>query len=169
MTFYEILVIMHIIGTVLGVGAATFAEILYARFNSDDIINNEERKVLSVTYMVMRTGLFLLVISGFAFLLYFRLTEDVTTLMSPSFWAKMTVIAVLVGNALLLQARMMPFAIGTALSLTSWYTALVLGVALDKTTATYFEILMYYAIAIVLVAICLRWIRARTHIPRRKI
>lgn len=165
MTFYELLVITHVVGTVLGVGAATFAEIYYTRFNSDDIVNDEERKVLAVTYTVMRTGLFLLVTSGFAFLLYFRLTEHVGILTSPSFWAKMTVVAVLVGNALLLQARLIPFAIGAAVSLTSWYTALVLGV-IGKTGASYFEILMYYVIAIVLVGISLRWIRARLHTPR---
>ena len=38
---YELLIIMHIIGTVLGVGAATFAEIHYTRFNTDDIITDD--------------------------------------------------------------------------------------------------------------------------------
>ena len=95
MAVYDLLVIVHIIGTVLGVGAATFAEIHYTRFNSDDIITDDERKTLAITYTVMRTGLFLLVISGFAFLLYFRLTEYVGTLSSPSFWAKMTILYVL--------------------------------------------------------------------------
>ncbi len=166
MTLYELLVIMHIVGTVLGVGAATFAEIYYTRFNSDDIVNDDERKVLSVTYTVMRAGLFLLVISGFAFLLYFRLTENVGTLTSPTFWAKMTIVAILVGNALLLQARMIPFAYGAAVSLTSWYTALILGVV-GKTSASYAEILMYYAVATVLVGLCLRWIRARVHAPKK--
>src|SRR3989338_6713555 len=68
MAVYDLLVIVHIIGTVPGVGAATFAEIHYTRFNSDDIITDDERKTLAVTYTVMRTGLFLLVISGFGFL-----------------------------------------------------------------------------------------------------
>ena len=166
MTFYELLVIMHIVGTVLGVGGATFAEIYYTRFNSDDIVNDDERKVLSITYTVMRTGLFLLVISGFSFLLYFRLTEHVETLTSPSFWAKMTVVAVLVGNALLLQTRILPFAIGAAVSLTSWYVALILGI-IGTTSATYVEILVYYVIAIVLVGFSLRFIRARIHAPKK--
>src|SRR3989338_10649322 len=137
MAVYDLLVIVHIIGTVLGVGAATFAEIHYTRFNSDDIITDDEKKTLAITYTVMRTGLFLLAISGFGFLLYFRLTEHVGILTSPSFWAKMTVVAVLVGNALLLQARLIPFLIGTAISLTSWYAALTLGV-LGKISMSYF-------------------------------
>lgn len=166
MTLYELLVIMHVVGTVLGVGAATFAEIHYTRFNSDDIITDDERKTLATTYTVMRTGLFLLVISGFSILLYMRLTEYVEVLTSPSFWAKMTVVAVLVGNALLLQARIMPFSVGAAISLTSWYTALMLGV-IGTTGATYLEILMYYAAAVVLVGIGLRWLRAWVHAPQK--
>ncbi len=165
MTIMEFLIVMHVVGTVLGVGAATFAEIHYTRFASDDIIADDERKTLAVTYTVMRTGLFLLVISGFGFLLYFRLTEHVEALTSPSFWAKMTVVAVLIGNALLLQARVIPLAIGAAVSLTSWYAALVLGV-IGKTSATYVEILIYYCLAIVLVGIGLRWIRTRVHNPK---
>ncbi len=165
MTFLELLVIVHVIGTVLGVGAATFAEIHYTRFNSDNIITDDERKTLAITYTVMRTGLFLLVVSGFAFLLYFRLTEHVAALTSPSFWAKMTVVGVLVGNALLLQARIMPLAVGAAVSLTSWYTALVLGV-IGKTDATYFEILLYYAGATIIVGGSLRLIRAHFHSPK---
>src|SRR3989338_7390249 len=120
MAVYDLLVIVHIVGTVLGVGAATFAEIHYTRFNSDDIITDDERKTLATTYTIMRTGLFLLVISGFSILLYMRLTEYVEVLSSPSFWAKMTVVAILVGNALLLQARIIPFSVGAAISLTSW-------------------------------------------------
>src|SRR3989344_3497871 len=165
MTFLELLVIMHIIGTVLGVGAATFAEIHYTRFNADNIITDDERKTLAITYTVMRVGLFLLVISGFAFLLYFRLTEHVAALTSPSFWAKMTVVGVLLANALLLQARMVPLAIGAAGSLTSWYAALILGV-IGKTSATYFEILLYYVAAIVLVGGVLRLLRAHFHTPK---
>ena len=165
MTFYQLLIIMHVIGTVLGVGAATFAEIHYTRFNSKDIVTDDEKKTLATIYTVTRIGLFLLVMSGFGFLLYFRLTEYVDTLSSPSFWAKMTIVAILVGNALLLQARIMPLAIGAAVSLTSWYTALVLGV-IGSTSASYVQILMYYAVAVLLVGITQRWIRARLHAPK---
>lgn len=166
MTLYELLIILHIIGTVLGVGAATFAEIHYTRFNRDNIIDDDETQTLKVTYTVMRAGLFLLVVSGFGFLLYARLTEHVAILTSPSFWAKMTVVAILVGNALLLQARMIPISIGAPVSLTSWYAALVLGV-IGKTSAGYVEILLYYAGAIILVGLTLRLIRSLVHKPQK--
>lgn len=165
MAVYELLIIMHIVGTVLGVGAATFAEIQYTRFNADDIIADDERKTLAITYTVMRTGLFLLVVSGFGLLLYLRLTEDTDLLTNATFLAKMTVVGVLVGNALLLQARIIPLAVGAAVSLTSWYTALVLG-SLRDTNASYIEILVYYIGAIVMVGGVLRLIRAHFHSPK---
>ena len=165
MSLYELIIIVHIIGTALGVGAATFAEIYYTRFNLDDIVTDDERKTLSTTFTVLRIGLFLLVISGFGFLLYFRLTEYLEPLTSPTFWAKMTVVLVLVINAFLLQTRKIPLAVGAAVSLTGWYTALILGV-IGKTSASYFELLLYFAIATVLVGFGLRFIRAKLHAPK---
>jgi hypothetical protein len=166
MTVYELLIIVHVIGTVLGVGAATFAEIHYTRFNADDIVTDDEKQTLAVTYTVMRAGLFLLVISGFGMLLHFRLTENVTALMSPVLWAKLTIVGILVGNALLLQMRAIPLSIGAAVSLTSWYAALVLG-SIGKIDASYMGILAYYALAIVLVGVSLRAIRSYLHAPTR--
>lgn len=157
---------MHVVGTVLGVGSATFAEIYYTRFNSDDIVTDDERRTLATIYTVMRTGLFLLAVSGFSFLLYFRLTEHVGILASQAFWAKMTMIAILVTNALLLQARILPLAIGAAISLTAWYGALILGV-IGKTDLTYLQIGITYVTATILVGFLLRVIRKRVHTQKR--
>jgi FtsH-binding integral membrane protein len=165
-TFYELLILGHVIGTVLGVGAATFAEIHYTRFNSDDIIDDDERKTLATTYTVMRVGLFLLVVTGFAFLLSFRFSEQVGILHGTTFWTKMIVVGILVANALLLQARMIPFAIGTAISLTSWYAALVIGVV-GRIDASFVELFSYYVAAIVIVYFALRSIRRWVHRPQK--
>ncbi len=166
MTFYELLVIGHVVGTVLGVGAATFAEIHYTRFNRDDIITDDEAQTLKVTYTVMRVGLFLLVVTGFAFLLSFRFSEQVGILHGTTFWTKMVIVGILVANALLLQARMIPFAIGTAISLTSWYAALVIGVV-GRIDASFVELFTYYIAAIIIVYFALRGIRRWLHQPQR--
>lgn len=166
MTFYELLVVGHIVGTVLGVGAATFAEIHYTRFNRDDIITDDEAQTLKVTYAVMRTGLFLLVVTGFAFLLSFRFSEQVGILHGTTFWTKMIIVGILVANALLLQARLMPFSIGAAISLTSWYAALVIGVV-GRIDASFVELFSYYVLAIIVVYFTLRGIRRLAHQPRQ--
>lgn len=166
MTFYELLVALHIVGTVLGVGAATFAEIYYTRFNRDDIITDDEAQTLKVTYTVMRTGLFLLVVTGFAFLISFRLSEQVGILHDTTFWTKMIIVGILVANALLLQVRLMPFSIGAAISLTSWYAALVIGVV-GSIDASFVELFSYYVFAIVIVYFALRDIRRWVHQPQK--
>lgn len=167
MSLYELLIVGHIIGTVLGVGAATFAEVYYTRFNRDNIIDDAEAQTLKVTYTVMRMGLFLLVITGFSFLLHARLTENVGILHSTAFWTKMTIVGILVTNALLLQARLIPFGIGTAISLTSWYAALVIGVIGRGVDASFVELFLYYVAATVVVYFTLRGIRAWMHTPSR--
>lgn len=165
MSLYEFIIIVHIIGTVLGVGSATFAEIFYIRFNRDNIVTDDERGTLATIFTVLRIGLFLLVISGFSFLIYFRVTEYLEPLTSPTFWAKMTIVGILVTNAFLLQIRKIPFAVGTAISLTGWYTALVYGV-IGKTSSSYFELLLYFAIATVIVGFLLRFIHTRFNAPK---
>ena len=52
------------------------------------------------------------------------------------------------------------------MSLTSWYTALILG-SLRDTNASYIEILVYYIIAVVVVGVGLQWLRARLHAPKK--
>lgn len=165
MSLYEFIIIVHLIGTALGVGAATFAEIYYTRFNLDNILTDDERNTLATTFKVLRMGLFLLVISGFGFLLYFRLTEYLEPFSSPTFWAKMTIILILVTNAFLLQTRKIPLAVGAAISLTGWYTALIFGV-IGKTSASYFELLSYFVVATVVVGFALHFIRTQLHPPK---
>ena len=63
----------------------------------------------------------------------------------------------LVGSAAPVAAALL-----AAVSLTSWYAALVLGV-IGKWSASYVEILAYYAVAIVIVALVLKWIRTHLH------
>ncbi|OGG54626.1 hypothetical protein A3D62_00605 [Candidatus Kaiserbacteria bacterium RIFCSPHIGHO2_02_FULL_49_11] len=162
-TIYFILIAGHIIGTVLGVGAATFAEIHYTLFNRDDVIDEKEGSVLRVTYFVMRLGLLLLVVSGFSFLLYYRITETrLEVLHSPQFWAKMSVVMILVLNAILLQARRMPMRWGAAISLTSWYTALILGAGRIE-GVSYVGVMLTYAVAVIVVMFVLGRIRAHIH------
>lgn len=163
---YAGLVVAHGIGAVLGVGAATFAEIYYTRFNRDNIIDEGEAGTLKVTYTTMRLGLFVLVISGFGFLLYYRLTGQVEPLLSSQFLAKMTIVGVLVGNALLLQARVVPMVLGTAISLTSWYAAFILGL-LHLESFPYLPTMLFYVAAIPVVMLALQAIRARLHAPEK--
>src|SRR3989344_2714912 len=88
--------ISHIIGTVLGVGATTFAEIFYLKFLKDEKIDPFEHDVLKVFYQIIRLGLVILVFSGLGYLILWRLNFlGPQVFFSDRFLAKITVILVL--------------------------------------------------------------------------
>lgn len=145
------LILTHIIGTVIGVGGATLAEVFIIKALKDGVIDPVESSFLKSTYTAMRVGLFLLVLSGFGFFLYFRIEGSEDLLYDEKIWAKMTIVIILLVNAILLSVRKVPLWLGSAISLTSWYTALVLGVW-HSLSASFFNILMWYVIIIFVVA-----------------
>jgi uncharacterized membrane protein len=160
MDTYTLLVITHIIGTVLGVGGATFAEILYLRASRDGKIDEEEGATLKVTYFVLRIGLSLAVLSGFGFLVFYRLNGFESALLDPKLWAKMTIVAIILLNAVLLSARKIPLWLGSPISLVSWYSALVLG-SWRNVPYSYIEIMFGYIVIVIVASFILSKIRKR--------
>lgn len=158
MSVYTILVLIHLLGTILGVGAATFAEIFYLRALKDGEIDPEEGSNLKIIYSVLRIGLILGILSGFGFLVLYRLTGQEERLLDPKLWAKMTVIVILLTNALLLQARRIPMWLGASLSITSWYVAAILG-SLRGISYSYIQIMLGYIVAVVFMTIVLELIK----------
>ena len=158
MTWEIFMRIAHIIGTVLGVGGATFAEIFYERANRDGMIDPAAGGYLKITYTVLRLGMILLVLSGFGFLLLLRLEGRAQYIYSDRLWAKLVITLVILLNALLLQTRKVPLWLGSTISLTSWYAALVLGIWRGL-PAGFWAIMAGYVLAIGVVALALGIIR----------
>jgi hypothetical protein len=148
MDIHSLLVITHLIGVALGVGGATFGGILYLKAMKDGKVDPMEGEWLSVIFMVLRIGLAIAVITGFGFFLEYRFTGQEERLFDPRLWAKLTIILILVTNALLIQMRRIPMWLGEALSLTSWYGALVLGI-IRGVDYSYITFLIFYLIAVV--------------------
>jgi len=135
----------HVVGTVLGVGGATMAEIFYLKAMRDDgKIDEKEGGFLKVVYSVLRWGMVLLVLSGFGFLILYRIQGVEERLYNPRLWAKLVLTLIIVINALLLQTRKISFPWGSAISLTSWYAALVLGLWRGL-EAGFWEIMLWIA------------------------
>ncbi len=149
MDVYSILVLTHIIGTALGVGAATLAEVFYLKAMRDGVVDPMESEFLRVLYTSMRIALVVLVVSGFGFFILYRVVGATELLYSPVLWAKLTIIGVLMVNAIALHAHKMPFAIGVAISITSWYAALTLGV-MRGIDASYISIMLVYVVVVAL-------------------
>lgn len=159
MDWSTFLKIGHIVGTVLGAGGATFAEFQLREAARDGTVNRTEGKLLALTYWLIRVGLILIVFSGFGFFLYLRLQPHLAfVLYEPRMWAKLTITAVLVINAFLLQVHRLPTWLGAAVSLTGWYAALVLG-AWRSLEAGYVTIMA----TVVAVLIAMTWLMRYLH------
>lgn len=158
MSWQILLTFFHIIGTVLGVGGATFAEIFYCKAMKDGHVDPLEGDFLKATYRLLRIGMVLLILSGFGFFALYRINGYGELLYDPRFLAKVTLIAIIFFNALLLQTKKIPFWLGSSLSFTSWYAALVLG-AWRSIDASYLSIMASYAGAVIAVALILHVIR----------
>lgn len=156
--------ISHIIGTVLGVGGDTFGAIFYFKAMQDGEIDLSESRLLRVCYSVLHIGLVLLVISGFAYFLEFRLEGFPERILQDRFIAKIALVIILLVNAILLQVRKIPVWLGGAISIVSWYGALILG-AWRGIQAELWQMVLVYLIAIMVAAIGERLIRQRLSIP----
>ena len=106
-------------------------------------------------------GLLISLVTGIGLILLYRFSDQSFRLYDPTLWAKFTIIGVIVVNALLLQAHKIPIWLGSPLSFVSWYSVLVIGVLLRGPAVPYFEVLFYYAIALVLGGLILEGIRRK--------
>ncbi len=142
--------LFHIIGVAIGVGGATVSDVLFFRALADRKISKDELALLHTLGLMLWVGLFILIASGLGFLgLQYANTGGVHYLNDTWFQAKMTIIAILSTNALVMhwyifpfmeshtgktlnfktmQPKLALFATTGVVSIASWYTALVLGV-----------------------------------------
>lgn len=158
MSWHIFFTIAHIVGTVLGVGGATFAEIFSHQAAKAGGMDETRKSMMRTTYSVMRWGMILLVLSGFGFLLLLRFTGGEQYLYSQRLWVKLIITAVILINALLLQTRKVPLWLGSAISFTSWYAALIIG-AWRGLPLDFWGLLLAYIAAIFVVAYFQKLIR----------
>lgn len=161
MDIYTWLIIGHLIGTVLGVGGATFIEIFLNKALKDGKVDPVEGDFMHTTFTVVRVGLIVSLFSGFGFLLLYQLSGQTFKLYNPMLWAKMTIIVIIAVNALLLQAHKISLFWGSALSFVSWYAVLIIGVFLRGPSYSYLATMFFYVIAVLVGAVVLDLIRKK--------
>lgn len=139
--------VLHLVGVALGVGGATVTDALFFKFLKDFRISGWEARVMSMVSDVIWVGLGLLYISGVGLFL----SNPEVYMASSKFLTKMLIVLVITINGIVLNAFLTPrlkhitfhqrhdhhpgelhvlrkcaFASG-AISITSWYIALILG------------------------------------------
>ena len=150
---------LHVLGTALGVGGSTFAEIFAIRFAKDKKIDIFEHEILRVCISVIRIGLIILTFSGLGLLVLWRmklLGPDV--FYSGRFLSKMTILLILLSAALLMNFRFINLKFGSAISTASWYAAMILGIwrGLDL---SYFTIMAGFGVFVLLTYSLLEYAR----------
>ena len=150
MDFTLFLTLFHIIGVAIGVGGATVSDVLFFRALKDKRISQDELDLLHTLGLMLWVGLGILFASGVGFVLTQFITTGTSSYLGATwFLAKMSIIAILFLNALVMHWYIFPFMqsnIGKKLhyatmkphlalfattgvvSITSWYSALTLGV-----------------------------------------
>jgi hypothetical protein len=99
--------IIHLFGLVLGVGAATLLDLIIARFLIARVISEPHVHVVEFSSKVVTIGLALLWFSGIGFLIHYGLF-DPNKLWNPKVWAKISIVAVLSLNGILVHHFVLP-------------------------------------------------------------
>lgn len=129
----------------LGVGSSTLAVINFFVAIADGKIDETERKMMGVVYVVLRVAMFAIATTTAVIVVHNVIAGGISTL-TPFVDAEITLIAALFLNALLMTARLMPSTFGPAIQAGSWYTLGMVTalVPLGLTDFTYFQFLLGY-------------------------
>jgi len=170
MDFSLFLTFFHILGVALGVGGATVSDLLFFRAITDRRISKDEFAMLHTMGYVLWAGLIILFLSGVGFVTsQLILSGSSTYLVSPWFWAKMTIVFTLFCNALVMHMKVFPFmtahldqelsyqkvkdkmillSMTGVISIVSWYSAMTLGVTRGLDFSYFFMINTYVLVLV---------------------
>jgi len=166
MDIYTIIVAGHVIGTILGAGGATIAELQINRALKDGRVSPDERGLMHANYTMIRVGMVILLISVVAMFWYHLQAGNTWILTSEKLWIKEVMFAAIFLNAIAIQRRWVPLWLGASISFTSWWGATLLGLA-GRLPYDFVTYLIGYVVAIGVMAVVLHGIRHiminRTH------
>lgn len=151
MEIYTFLVMLHVIGTILGTGGATVAELQITRALKDKRVSTDERALMHANYSMIRAGMAIIFVSIVGMFFYFQAQGSDALFTNEKLWIKDLMFVMIVLNAIALQKRFVPLWLGASISFTSWWGATLLGLAgqLPYSFTTY---LIGYLIAVFAIA-----------------
>ncbi len=116
-----LLFIILSIGVSLGVGSSTLAITNFFVAIADGTIDETERNMMGIVYIVLRVAMGIILLSLLALTIIAEMTHvvDVPHVFILSSWS---LVGVLYSNAFLMTKHIMPSTIGPALQASSWYT-----------------------------------------------
>jgi hypothetical protein len=169
------LLIVHLVGLAIGIGAATVLDLLILRSVVKRHVSRELASMVQSTSAMIAAGLVLLWLSGIGFLVHYYFQNPVG-LTNPKVWAKIAIVAILTINGFFIHKAALPllkrnaggslfdnvppsrklaFLTAGAISATSWYVPLALGAVKEINYVVSAEtILAGYAVILALAVAC---------------
>lgn len=158
-----VFLLFHILGTALGAGAAFTGDLIFITSVRNKMITSSELRLMRLTSRIVWVGIVILLLSGIGLVM----ERPEIFLNSGKFWAKMTVLGVIILNGLLFHFIHFPTIINSiekkftknlpliqkrrwlvtsgAISVLSWNYVIILGV-LGRTPFTYIQFLGTYIV-----------------------
>lgn len=145
---------VHLIGVVIGLGAATVSDLTFITYLKDRKLDRKEMETLTLFSKIVWFALVLIVLGGAG--MFFSDTEKY--LNSPRFLTKMTIVGVIIVNGFFLSIKVSPrlinifksaslrklaFALG-AISAASWYSAFLFSTVMRMFSFTYSQFIFIY-------------------------
>lgn len=159
--------ILQVFAISLGVGSSTLAIVNFFVAIADGKIDDTERKMMGIVYVVLRVAMVAILVTTFT-LVGRDYLADSTTLGVTSL-AQLTILLVLFCNALLMTAHIMPSTFGPSLQAGSWYTLGTLTAlgTIDINSFSYTHFLLAYGtwlvLAVAIVNGIMAYLRAQRH------
>lgn len=151
MDLYSFFVILHIIGTILGTGGATIAEIQITKALKDKRVSPDESALMHANYFLIRVGLGFIIVSALAMMWWFWENDMVHRIMGDKVLFKDLLVIIIIINAVAISKRWLPLWLGASVSFTSWWMATLLGAA-GKLPFSFFTYLFAYVALVLAVA-----------------
>jgi hypothetical protein len=99
--------VVHFLGLVLGLGAATLLDLIILRFLIKQEVSADHCQTVEFSSKVVAVGLALLWVSGFGFLLHYELF-DPAKLGNQKVWAKIAIVGILTLNGMFIHRLVLP-------------------------------------------------------------
>lgn len=145
------LLITQSVSISLGVGCSTLAILNFFAAIKDGLIDESERNLMGIVYVVLRIAMVLILLTTVLLALpaYLEAGNAYFTPLALSIW---TLILVLYLNAFLMTKHIMPSTFGPAIQAGTWYTLGIVGslITIRQDDFTYLQFLLGYVAAVTL-------------------
>lgn len=151
------IIFVNTLGMTLGVGSSTYAITFFHQSIADGVVDDTEKRFLHTVYFLLRAGMILLFVSytaqGYQIWQGMPIPVGTDTLAIQS-----TLLAIIFGNAVLMEKRLIAMWLGPAIAGASWY-GIFFAFVLNLYHFSYPILITWYAILIVFFIIFLRILR----------